>query len=184
MVPMTDEQLIADMKNRNRNALKVVYKDYREEFFRFAHRYDTQQSYLEDIFQDAILALYENAQNGKLDTLKSSVKTYLFSIGKFMLFKTFRDTKEFVTDEDFIFDQREEAVFTEIMEDQEPTEKQLMLVANFKKLGEKCRQILELFYLQGLKIEEIMAVQGYENKNVVKSQKSRCLKSLKDLIQQ
>jgi len=33
-----------------------------------------------------------------------------------------------------------------------------------------------------MKLDEIMSTQGYENKNVVKSQKSRCLKSLKDLI--
>ncbi|MDO1499473.1 hypothetical protein Q2T40_04565 [Winogradskyella maritima] len=35
-----------------------------------------------------------------------------------MLFKKVRDTKEFTTDEDFVFDQREEIVFNEIMEDQ------------------------------------------------------------------
>ena len=45
---------------------------------------------IEDIFQDALIALYENAQNGKLDTIKSSLKTYLFSISKFMLFKKFK----------------------------------------------------------------------------------------------
>ena len=86
---MSDKQLIKQLKNRDRNALKEVYNDYRREFFKFANRYETDQSTLEDIFQDALIALYENAQNGKLDTIKSSLKTYLFSIGKFMLFKKF-----------------------------------------------------------------------------------------------
>ena len=180
---MSDKQLIKQLKNRDRNALKEVYNDYRREFFKFANRYETDQSTLEDIFQDALIALYENAQNGKLDTIKSSLKTYLFSIGKFMLFKKFRDSKEINVDDDYVFDLKEKSVMQEVLEDEEPNDRQKWLVANFKKLGEKCRQILELFYLQGLKIEEIMAVQGYENKNVVKSQKSRCLKSLKDLIQ-
>ncbi|SHI55094.1 RNA polymerase sigma factor [Pseudozobellia thermophila] len=179
---MKDEQLISQLKNRDRDALKSVYDDYRSEFFKFAHRYQKTGVDLEDIFQDALIALYENAQAGKLDHLKSSVKTYLFSIGKFMLFKRFRDTKEIITDEAYIFDQKEKAVIEDVYHDPGPDEYQKRLVSNFKKLGEKCREILELFYLKGLKIEEIMTVQGYENKNVVKSQKSRCLKSLKDLI--
>lgn len=159
--------------------------DYKSEFFRFAYRYQANNDILEDIFQDALIALYENAQMGKLDNLKSSVKTYLFGIGKFMIFKKFRDTKEITTDENYVFDTGGEyEVINDVLEASEPTEKERKIIANLKKLGDKCREILELFYLKGFKIEEIMTAQGYENKNVVKSQKSRCLKSLKNLIQQ
>lgn len=179
---MNDKQLISQLKQRDRNALKNVYKEYKSEFFKFAYRYTTDDLLLEDIFQDAIIAVYENTLAGKLDNLKSTVKTYLFSTGKFMLFKKFRDTKEMATDDSYLFDRHEKAVIEDVFEDEGPDRHQQQLVANFKKLGDKCREILELFYLQGLKLEEIMSVQGYENKNVVKSQKSRCLKSLKELI--
>lgn len=179
---MDDQQLISQLKRRERNALKGVYKEYRTEFFKFAYRYTTDDILLEDIFQDAIIAVYENALAGKLDSLQSTVKTYLFSTGKYMIFKKFRDTKEFSTEESYLFDQYEQAVIEDVFEDEGPDEYQKQLIANFKKLGDKCREILELFYLQGLKLEEIMNVQGYENKNVVKSQKSRCLKSLRELI--
>ncbi len=181
---MDDQQLISQLKKRDRNALKDVYRQYKTEFFRFASRYTKADDTLEDIFQDAIIAVYENALAGKLDNLKSSLKTYLFSTGKFMLFKKFRDTKEVATDEAYIFDENETAVMEDVYEDEGPNEHQKKLAAHFKKLGEKCREILELFYLQGLKLDEIMTVQGYENKNVVKSQKSRCLKTLKALIGQ
>ena len=180
---MNDQQLIAQLKRRDRNALKDVYREYKSEFFRFASRYTKADDTLEDIFQDAIIALYENALAGKLDHLNGSLKTYLFSTGKFMLFKKFRDTKEIATEETYVFDQKEKAVIDDVYEDEGPSEYQKKMVENFKKLGDKCREILELFYLQGLKLEEIMIVQGYDNKNVVKSQKSRCLKSLKELIQ-
>jgi RNA polymerase sigma factor (sigma-70 family) len=179
---MDDKQLISQLKKRDRNALKDVYNKYKTQFFRFAFRYTNDAILLEDIFQDAIIAVYENALAGKLDNLKSSVKTYLFSTGKFMLFKKFRDTKEVVTDENYIFDKKETAVMEDVYKDEGPDEYQKKLTANFKKLGSKCREILELFYLQGLKLDEIVRVQGYENKNVVKSQKSRCLKTLKTLI--
>jgi len=180
---MDDKQLIAQLKKRDRNALTSVYQDYKDEFFRFMFRFNAKSDTLEDIFQDALIVLYENAQAGKLDHLKSTLKTYLFGTGKFMLFKHFRDSKtEVFTDEDYVFDNYEQAVIEDVYADDGPSDYQKMLMANFKKLGDKCREILELFYLQGLKLDEIVTVQGYENKNVVKSQKSRCLKSLKELI--
>ena len=182
-VLMTDEQLIAQLKQRERNALKTVYLDYKAEFLKFMSRYNADSDILEDIFQEALIVLYENAQAGKLDALKSTVKTYLFGTGKFMLFKHFRDAKKEVpTEETYIFDRYEQAVIEDVYEDEGMNDYQSKLVANFKKLGDKCREILELFYLQGMKLDEITLAQGYENKDVAKSQKSRCLKSLKQLI--
>lgn len=181
---MTDEQLIAQLKQRNRNALKTVYIDYKTEFFKFMLRYNADTDVLEDIFQDALIVLYENAQAGKLDALKSTLKTYLFSTGKFMLFKYFRDgRKEVPTEEAYIFNKYEQAVIKDVCEDDGMNAYQTKLVANFKKLGDKCREILELFYLQEMKLDEITLTQGYENKDVAKSQKSRCLKSLRQLIE-
>ena len=180
---MEDEQLIAQLKKRDRNALKTIYQDYKTEFFKFMSRYNANETTLEDIFQDALIVLYENAQAGKIDALKSTVKTYLFGIGKFMLFKHFRNAKKEVpTEETYIFDRYEQAVIEDVYEDEGLNDYQAKLAANFKKLGEKCREILELFYLQGMKLDEITQTQGYENKNVAKSQKSRCLKTLKTLI--
>lgn len=180
---MTDEQLIAQLKNRDRKALQTVYMSYKTEFLKFMSRYDATKDVLEDIYQEALIVVYENAQAGKLDALKSSIKTYLFGVGKFMLFKHFRNSKrEVPTEETYLFDRYEQAVIDDVYEDEGPNDYQKQLVANFKKLGEKCREILELFYLQGMKLDEITQTQGYENKDVAKSQKSRCLKSLKQLI--
>jgi len=180
---MSDKQLITQLKQRDRNALKTVYFDYKSEFMKFMSRYNAKEDVLEDIFQDALIVLYENAQAGKLDALKSTVKTYLFGTGKFMLFKHFRDNKrEVPTEESYLFDQYEQAAIEDVYEDEGPNDYQKKLAANFKKLGDKCREILELFYLQGMKLDEITVRQGYDNKDVAKSQKSRCLKSLKQLI--
>lgn len=180
---MTDEHLIAQLKQRDKDALKNVYLSYKTEFIKFASRYNAANELLEDVYQDALIVLYENAQMGKLDVLKSTLKTYLFGIGKFMLFKHFRDGKrEVPTEETYIFDHYEQAVIDDVYEDEGLDQYQIKLMENFKKLGEKCREILELFYVQGMKLDEITQKQGYDNKDVAKSQKSRCLKSLKQLI--
>ncbi|MGK0414378.1 MAG: putative DNA-binding protein YlxM (UPF0122 family) [Polaribacter sp.] len=57
-----------------------------------------------------------------------------------------------------------------------------MLRAHFKKLGKKCQEVLTLFYSRGLSIDEIVEHSDYTDGSVVRSQKSRCLKTLKDMI--
>jgi RNA polymerase sigma factor (sigma-70 family) len=53
---------------------------------------------------------------------------------------------------------------------------------HFEQLGDKCQKVLKLFYYDGFTLEEIQKQLNYDNYNVVKSQKSRCLKTLKELI--
>ena len=59
----------------------------------------------------------------------------------------------------------------------------LLLQIYFLKLGSHCQKILELFYYQEKKLGDIVNALGYDNKDVVKSQKSRCIKQLRKLIE-
>ncbi len=175
------EELSTLIKGRNQ-ALEKIYNEYRSSFLQFAKKYDLDHASLIDIYQDAFIALREHAINGKLEDIKSSIKTYLFSIGKYMIYDHLRKQKKTVSYE-------ESKEFKEIsdnedlrIEYQQLTPKQQLLRQHFKNLGKRCQEMLTLFYYRGLTIEEITESLGYENKNVVKSQKSRCLKSLKELI--
>lgn len=67
-------------------------------------------------------------------------------------------------------------------ENEELTIEQQLLRTHFKKLGKKCREVLTLFYYRGLTIDDIVELTDYTSKSVVRSQKSRCLKSLKEMI--
>ena len=40
-------------------------------------------------------------------------------------------------------------------------------------LGDRCKEILTLFYYEGYSLDEITEILGYSDKNVLKSQKSR-----------
>ena len=166
------------LKRRDERTIAEIYQEYRHGFILFAKRYDLEDENVLDVYQDAIIALCENAEQGKLDNLKSSLKTYLFSIGKYMIFAHLRkrNTKvDFENIDTFHFeweDYKEEENISEIQD----------LRASFKLLGAKCQEILRLFYYQEKNLDEITQLMVYENKDVVKSQKSRCIKQLKNLI--
>lgn len=173
-----DQQWIQSLKNGQKETLDVIYLRYKEDFLDFAKRYPVAADVVMDVYQDSIIILYENILQGKLNKLKSSIKTYLFAIGKYKIFaylKVESQHKEL---------QRDELVVNMNLFEIDTSEDRLkQLQQAYLLLGPKCQEVLNLFYYEGLNLEEIKNRLSYDSKNTVKSQKSRCLKQLKKTIQ-
>jgi DNA-directed RNA polymerase specialized sigma24 family protein len=85
---MDKETQIALLKAGDRETIKTIYLDNQQGFRLFAKRYTDDGEEIQNIYQDAIIALVENAAKGKLDELQSSISTYLFTIGKYLIFRS------------------------------------------------------------------------------------------------
>ena len=171
-------QLIDLLKMNDEKAIRNFYNENKNGFILFAKRYNLNNDDLIDIYQDAIIALIENAKKGKIDDLKSSVTTYLYGIGKFMIFQKLKKESKTVSIDDF---EKIEMVYDDYSEDEINLQVK-MLQKGLNKLGDQCKKVLELFYYEEKKLDEIQSILSYTNKDVLKSQKSRCLKQLKELI--
>lgn len=175
--------LIKQLKEDNPEALRRVYVENRQAFFQFVKRYPIDKNMAEDIYQDAIIILRDNAKQGKLDSLTGSVRTYLFSIGKYLIYSHLRMHKKLRVVDDFSGMYDDETVLSKfIVERQEPKQESQKLQRALAQLGPKCYEILSLFYFRGFTLDEITVELNYSGKDVAKSQKSRCLKSLKQLL--
>jgi RNA polymerase sigma factor (sigma-70 family) len=176
---LKEDQIIEAVKNGSREVIKRLYIENRAGFIRFVvQKYSVPNDVVEDFYQDAFIALIENIKKGKLDDLKSSIKTYLFSIGKFMTFKYYKKPQMSVV---------EFSDFEELLEDESDEEERdealiQLIQSKLQQMGDSCRKILTLFYYEEKKIEDIVKMGDYANKDVVKSQKSRCLSHLKKLV--
>lgn len=169
--------MIEQLKSGDEKTIRSIYEDHKNGFLLFASRYGLDKEELIDIYQDAVIALIENAKKGKIDDLKSSLTTYLFGIGKFMVFQRLKKKNKTIPSDEL---ERFELEYDDYSED-EMNIQLLSLREGLKKLGEQCLKVLTLFYYEEKKLDEIQALLGYTNKDVLKSQKSRCLKQLKDL---
>jgi len=169
---MLESNLIEGLRKGDKHVLKHIYTNNRLAFIGFAKKYPIAESDVIDIYQDAIIALRENAINGKIDNLKSELKTYLFSIGKYMIYDRLKKQKKMHLVEDISSFIKDEDAFTFNINN-ELTNEQKQLQVAFKALGQKCKDVLTLFYYRGFNLEEIMNTLNYTNKDVVKSQKSR-----------
>lgn len=176
---MIDKKWIEGLQTNNHEVIGALYQEHKSAFIAFLGRYPLSEAERQEIFHDTLMVLKKQAIRGQLQKVRHSLKTYLYAIGKHkaidMLKKNARSP---IWADDDLPDVQEDDYST----NEEPSEWQTQIQVAFEKLGKSCKKVLTMFYLQGLSITEIKRVGGYENENTVRAQKSRCLKSLKDLI--
>ncbi len=174
----TDQQTLESIREGNREVLGEVYARYRVDFVRFGRRYTLPDEVVTDVWQDTIVNFYENITNGRLTTLTSSLKTYLFSLGKYALIdesrRRNRRTAPVANGQQLI----------EIHPDErpQPLEANEALDVAITRLGERCRKLLIHFYYDNFAVEAIAERMGYANENTVSAHKSRCMKKLRELL--
>ena len=177
------EITLEDLRKGSDTILRKVYEENRDKFLNYAKRYNLSVDENIDIYQDAYIIFYENVLSGKIESFTSSISTYLFSIGKYLIFDRMRKNKKTVGsnyDLSRVSDDMPEGAVE--MERADLTTEQILLQKHFTTLGAKCQELLTLFYYRGFTIQEIMAHENYNSENVVKAAKSRCMKSLRERI--
>ncbi len=158
--------------------IDAFYAKYRQDFFAYAKKHAVSTEDIQDIYQDAVIALYENVQEGRLKEMTSSLKTYLFSIGKYLMLNKIRKAKRLQSlDDQELMDVTREMEETQV----ELSDKQVVMLDMLKELSEGCQEILHLYFYRRFSIEAIVHHLGYKNENTVKAHKSRCQKKLREL---
>ena len=177
---MKEKEVLNQLQTGNMDILKKIYLEYKTPFYNYAKGFSISKNEILDIYQDVILAFQENVRTGKVTKLESSIKTYLFSIGKYMIYNRVKKLNKLRLVDNF--NDKDEKLVLEhnFLFEQELNNNQKKIKYGFSLLGEKCKEILTLFYYRGFSLDEITSYLNYKNKDVTKSQKNRCLKSLKD----
>lgn len=170
---------IDEIKNGNRQTLENIYIMYRKSFIEWTTKtYRISYGDALDLYQQTILTFYENILSGKLTEITSSVKTYLFAIGKNKVYEFYRQQERIRTVQAPIPDCEDPSG-----EGTECTARLLELSkACLIKLGNPCRQILELYYYHRRSMQEIAAGLGYKNEKTAKNQKYKCLLRLREMF--
>jgi len=174
---LTDNEQISAIRSRNEFLIGRIYSLYRDEFFSFIKkRLWKGEDALLDIYQDAFMILCNKIFENKLDenTLKSSLKTYLFAVGINLVQNLNRKkgslNKEDINDLPDILE--EETGFDE--------ESEKIIQSAVYDMGEPCHTILVKQYWEDKSGDEIAAEMNYKNKDAAKTQKYKCIQRLKN----
>jgi RNA polymerase sigma factor (sigma-70 family) len=162
------------------NAIKFIYREHFDSLCRYVENNSGSRQDAEDIFQEVLVNFIGLVQEDKFRG-DSTVKTFLYSMTRNTWLnelkkrgrKELREMKyEKAKDES-------EMDVNHLIAGREATQQVISLV---EQLGEGCKKILLLFYYENLPMKEILEATDYENEQVVRNKKYKCLKQLEQMI--
>ena len=165
------------VKSGDSVVLKRLYKKYRAGFIQWAHwKYAGTDA--ADIYQQAFTIFYFNVKDGKF-TGKSSVRTYLFAIGKNLLNKFVQGPRKTESLDDI---EEIELPSDTIFDDYEVTHRQQVVASILQQVGEPCKTILTRYYFDNFTMESIADAMGYKTAMVAKKKKCECLAKIRAVL--
>lgn len=132
-----------------------------------------------DIFQEAMVVLYEKSKDASF-SLNCQIKTYVYSICRRLWLKRLQQLNKYTAPVDSL--QETVAVEEEIEEHEKINNDFTLMEHAMSKIGEPCKSLLDAYYLQRKKMQDIAAEFGYTNADNAKTQKYKCLVRLKKLF--
>ena len=184
------------MKESYEDIVRQWYNKVRPLFMNTLRKRFSQLDYntIENLYQDAFLAVYENLQAGKVreDTSWSS---YIIQIGLNLATKELRHSG--ITDSIYESNNDNEEGHNEISRTVEKLlsecfdedETMYQNVDALSLLGEElnytpepCNTIIRLYYYAKMSMEDIATAVNFKNATTAKSKKSQCMKSLTERV--
>lgn len=166
---MLDKKISKEISNE----LKVLYKKW-PDIRRFLHSLGCKNQDAEDIFQEALIIFTRKRKEPDFE-LTVEPLYYIKTTCKLLWFSQLRVNKR-MPESDLSTDLKEmDSNWFQLELKLRSIEKAM------ENIGDKCREILELFYGLGWSMIDIANKLELRNENVVRVQKFRCIQKTKEL---
>ena len=175
----TEQFLLKGLANNDTVATETIYKENFGMVQSFVLNNNGSHDDARDIFQEAMIVLYENAKNESF-VLTCKITTYVYSVCRRLWLKRLQYNNRFSNQVESL----EETVSVE--EDIEIHERRnadfVIMERALSSLGAPCKGLLEAYYIHKKDMTEIALDFGYTNADNAKNQKYKCLMRLKKLF--
>lgn len=172
-------QVIRDGQNLS-PALQYLYGQSYDPLRIYIETHGGSAADAEDVLQEVIVSFIEIVKAGKFRG-DSSIKTFLYSLNRNIWLNELKKRGRAQVREMNYEKSRstEDADAATLIAGRE-SRKQIMEMV--ERLGESCQKILLAFYFENLSMKEILETTDFENEQVVRNKKYKCLKSLEQLL--
>lgn len=169
--------ILAKLRKGDDSPIYELYRLYRDEFIAWSKsKYSSTEDQAKDAFQEAVLDFHQNVLSGKLTDLSSTIKTYLFQIGKFKLLNIQKKERRLTYHDALHLIENGEA--EKFMEEENKAYTQEQISQAIDKLPEDCQKVLRLYYFNEYDMDSVAREMAYKNSDTAKSKKSNCMKNL------
>lgn len=178
----TDIDFINGIKANDENILRALYQQYFRMVRHFVITNNGDESNAKDIYHETLLVIITIVKKDDF-ILKSSLSTLIYAISKRLWLKHLNKNKNFLFSENIHTYEENHTTATTIDEmleyRQEKELKLLKMQTALQSIGRPCYELLKEFYYNKLTMEQIAEKLGYNNADVAKNQKYKCLQRLK-----
>jgi RNA polymerase sigma factor (sigma-70 family) len=174
-----EQALLKGLAGNDRKAVETIYRAHYSMIQTLVINNSGTSDDARDIFQEAIIVLYEKAKSGSFE-LHAQLKTYIYAVCRRLWLKKLALNQRFTGN----LSNAAETIATE--EDIElyehRTEDFELMDRALQHLGEPCKELLESYYIRKKNMSEIAREFGYTNAENAKNQKYKCLMRLKKIF--
>jgi RNA polymerase sigma factor (sigma-70 family) len=180
----TDDTIISVLSTTGRDHDAVIRYLYRIHY-RLLSQYvicnNGSADDAQDIFQEVIISFVQLVQAGKFRG-ESSIRTFLFSLNRNLWLNELRRRGRSMSREERYHEMMPQDT-GDVQRGLEYREAYTELMRVLDELGEVCKKILVQFYYEKRSMKEIVLTLNYENEQVVRNKKHKCLKKMESLVQ-
>jgi len=134
----------------------------------------------EDIFQEVVLSFMDVVRKDKFRG-ESSVSTFLYALTRNIWLNELKKRgRAKIRDE--VFEKEKDQTAVDVGHLMVNRELKSQLMAQVDKLGATCKKILLAVYFENQAMREILQNLKYENEQVVRNKKYKCLKQLEQML--
>jgi len=173
-----DRKILEGIASGDTRIIKAFY----EENFHYIRSYILKNSGedkdAEDIFQDALIVIYQKLRLNALD-INVSIRTYFYAICKNKWKSRLRKQKKIIIDNEALVINEE--IEASIAEEIENKEREHVYRKYFLALSGTCREVLQLVFA-GNNMKEIASITGY-SEGYTRKKKFECKKSLLEMLE-
>lgn len=180
-IQLLDEDILTGIRSNQLNeAIYAIYRQYQAAVIASVVQNGGNHEDAEDIFQETIVVFIRIVQENKFRG-EAGVKTFLVAIARNLWFNEWKK-KQSQDRRGKIFEDGRDAFTDDILENvyQRETKQQFMDI--MEALGEPCKTILHLYYYENESFRDMVKKLHYENEQVVRNKKYKCMKALTDMV--
>ena len=182
IVSYSDAEVVLRIKNGKDldGVIKHLYRSHFLTAVTYIKQNSGNQEDAEDIFQDTVISFIQLVQKDKFRG-DCSIGTFMYTLVRNAWLNELKKKKRArVREEKYEIEKvTTEADASEFIVNREIKKQIVELI---ESLGENCKKILLAFYYDNLSIQEILINLPYENEQVVRNKKYKCLQKLQETL--
>ena len=177
-----DEEIVAALSGEGTDkdgAIRHLYRANYQSLSQYVLSNNGNIQDAEDLFQEVVITFIKLVRAGKFRG-ESSIKTFLFALNRNLWLNELKKRGRA---------QKREMKYSAQAPSEVNTEEAAVYHQNIKvlmdlvdQLGETCKKILLLYYYENRSMKEILTTLDYDNEQVVRNKKYKCLKKMEQLV--